>query len=40
MADESLPPSRIVRWLILAGVILFAVGLYFQFGLTTPPIGR
>jgi hypothetical protein len=38
-SEERLPPSRIVRWVLLAGVILFSVGLYFRFGLRVPPIG-
>ncbi len=40
MADEStvLPPSRIVRWMLLGGVILFAVALYFRSGRTLPPV--
>jgi hypothetical protein len=38
-SDETLPPGRIVRWVVLAGVILFAVGLYFRYGLHTPPLG-
>jgi len=38
-SDDSLPPSRLVRWLLLAGVILFSVGLYFRYGLNVPPIG-
>src|SRR5438046_2310926 len=29
--DETLPPGRIVRWVALAGVILFAVVFYFDF---------
>ena len=37
--DDTLPPGRIVRWLFIAGVILFSVGLYFRFGLRTPPMG-
>jgi hypothetical protein len=37
--DDALPPSRIVRWLLLAGVILFSVGLYFRFGIKVAPIG-
>ena len=37
-SDDSLPPSRIVRWMLLAGVILFCVGLYFRYGLNVPPI--
>ncbi|HWC73799.1 MAG TPA: hypothetical protein VG454_07660 [Gemmatimonadales bacterium] len=39
LSQESLPPSRIVRWVLLAGVILFSVGLYFRFGLKVEPIG-
>lgn len=38
-SEEVLPPSRIVRWLLLGGIILFSVGLYFRFGLHTPHIG-
>jgi hypothetical protein len=38
-SDETLPPGRVVRWLLLAAVILFSVGLYFRFGLHTPPMG-
>jgi len=38
-SDETLPPGRVVRWVLLAGVILFSVGLYFRFGLHTPPMG-
>ena len=40
MADDPnvLPPSRIVRWMLLGGVILFAVGLYFRSGLQTQPV--
>jgi hypothetical protein len=37
--DETLPPARVVRWLLLGGVILFSVGLYFRYGLHTPPMG-
>ena len=37
--EEVLPPSRVVRWVLLAGIILFSVGLYFRFGLHVPPIG-
>jgi hypothetical protein len=37
-SEETLPPGRVVRWVILAGMILFAVGLYFRFGLHTPPM--
>ena len=36
--DDVLPPNRLVRWLLLAGVILFSVGLYFRFGLRVEPI--
>ncbi len=38
-ADDVLPASRAVRWVVLAGVILFAAGLYFRFGLHVPPLG-
>lgn len=38
-SEEQLPPARIVRWLLLAGLILFSVGLYFRFGWNVPPIG-
>jgi len=27
-----------VRWVVLAGMILFSVALYFRFGLHTPPM--
>jgi len=37
--EDRLPPARIVRWLLLAGVILFSVGLYFRFGVGVAPIG-
>ncbi|HJS43487.1 MAG TPA: hypothetical protein VJ755_08435 [Gemmatimonadales bacterium] len=37
--DDRLPPSRIARWVLLAGVILFSVGLYFRFGVRVAPIG-
>jgi len=37
--EDALPPSRTVRWLLLAGVILFSVGLYFRFGVRVAPIG-
>jgi len=41
MADESnlLPPSRLVRWMALGAVILFAVSLYFRWGTRLPPVG-
>jgi hypothetical protein len=38
-SDERLPPGRVVRWVLIAGVILFSVGLYFRYGLHTPPLG-
>jgi len=34
-----MPPGRVVRWILIAGAILFSVGLYFRFGLRTPPMG-
>jgi hypothetical protein len=37
MADD-LPPSRIVRWMVLGAVILFAVSLYFRWGTRVPPV--
>ena len=37
MADE-LPPSRLVRWMFLGAVILFAVGLFFRWGTRLPPV--
>ena len=37
--EDRLPPARLVRWVLLAGVILFSVGLYFRFGLRVEPIG-
>jgi hypothetical protein len=37
-SDETLPPGSVVRWMMLAGVILLSVGLYFRFGLHTPPM--
>jgi hypothetical protein len=37
--DDVLPPSRVVRWLLLGGVILLSVGLYFRFGVHAPHIG-
>ena len=40
MADDpiQLPPSRVVRWMVLGAVILGAVGLYFRSGLHVPPM--
>jgi uncharacterized membrane protein YgdD (TMEM256/DUF423 family) len=37
--DDRLPPARLVRWVLLAGVILFSVSLYFRFGLNVQPLG-
>ena len=37
--DDRLPPARMVRWVLLAGVILFSAGLYFRFGLNVQPLG-
>jgi len=37
MADD-LPPSRLVRWMVLGAVILFAVSLYFRWGAQVPPV--
>ena len=37
--EDAVPPSRIVRWVILGGLILFSVGLYFRYGLRVPPMG-
>jgi hypothetical protein len=41
MADDSneLPPSRIVRWMLLGIGILAAIGLYFRSGTRLPPVG-
>jgi hypothetical protein len=39
VTDDRLPPARLVRWILLAGVILFSVGLYFRFGTAVPPLG-
>ncbi len=38
-SEDYLPPARLVRWLVLAGVILFSAGLYFRYGLNVQPIG-
>lgn len=40
MADESnvLPASRIVRWIAVGALIVFAVGLYFREGRTLAPL--
>jgi len=37
--DDVVPPSRIIRWLLLGAIILFSIGLYFRFGVLTPHIG-
>lgn len=37
--DDSLPMSRVVRWMVLGGIVLFSVALYFKFGLHLPRIG-
>ena len=38
-SDDVLPLSRVVRWLVIAGVILLSVILYFKFGTATPHFG-
>jgi len=40
MADETplLPTSRLARWIAIAGVILFALALYFRDGRRVPPL--
>jgi hypothetical protein len=40
MADEApeLPTSRLARWIAIAGVIVFAVALYFRDGRRLPPL--
>ncbi len=40
MADESnvLPTSRVARWIAVAGLIAFAVALYFRDGRRLPPV--
>jgi hypothetical protein len=40
MADESnvLPTSRIVRWVAIGALLVFALGLYFRDGRTLPPL--
>jgi hypothetical protein len=40
MADESnvLPASRIVRWVAIGVLIVFAVVLYFREGRHVPPL--
>lgn len=41
MADESnlVPPARVVRWLAIGALILFAVALYFRDGRRLAPLG-
>jgi len=41
MADDSndMPVSRIVRWLTLGALIVFAIALYFRDGLQLPSLG-
>lgn len=38
-SDDTLPSGRVVRWVMLGAVILFSIGLYFQYGTQTPPLG-
>jgi len=40
MADETheLPTTRLARWIAIAGVIVFAVALYFRDGRRVPPL--
>ncbi|MGH7570155.1 MAG: hypothetical protein ACREL9_14490 [Gemmatimonadales bacterium] len=40
MADESdeMPPSRVVRWIAVGLLILFAIVLYFRDGRDLPPL--
>jgi hypothetical protein len=38
-SDDRVPPARLVRWVLLAGIILFSVGLCFRFGLNVQPLG-
>ena len=40
MADETLqlPVSRLARWIAIAGVIVFAVALYFRDGRRLPAL--
>jgi hypothetical protein len=37
-SEDRLPPARLVRWLLLAAVILFSAGLFFRYGLNVQPI--
>ena len=38
-SDDALPPGRVVRWMLLAGVVLFSVALFFRYGRDIPPLG-
>lgn len=38
-SEDVLPTSRVVRWLVVAGVVLFCVVLYFRSGLNVPTLG-
>ena len=40
MADESnvLPTSRIVRWVAIGALLVFALALYFRDGRTLSPV--
>ena len=38
-AEDVLPTTRVVRWLVVAGAVLFCVGLYFKSGLHVPTLG-
>jgi hypothetical protein len=37
--EEVLPTSRVVRWVVVAGVVLFCAGLYLRNGLNVPTLG-
>jgi hypothetical protein len=37
--SPHLPPARLVRWLVVAALILGAVWLYFRYGLRLAPLG-
>jgi uncharacterized membrane protein YgdD (TMEM256/DUF423 family) len=39
VSEDRLPPARVVRWVLIAGIILFSVSLYFRFGTDVPPLG-
>ena len=38
-SDDALPPGRVVRWMLLAGIVLFSVGLFFRYGRDIAPLG-